>query len=105
MYIQNNKNMKGTIKSQILQALHSRHGNGRFRYTDIVKEVLVQRGIISDHSLYDWRVHRGYYACAINRYNSNYMYVCTQKNPWRLERVWVQGNQLEYRVIDCRGEI
>lgn len=93
--------MKGTIKSQILKALHERHGNGTFRYTDIVKEVLVQRGIISDHSEYDWREHRGYYACAINQYNSNYMYVCTKRNPWKLERVGTLGKAHQYRVVSC----
>ena len=93
------------VKTKILKALHDKFGNELFTYTDIVKEVCVQRGIISDHSEYNWRIHRGQYADAITRYGGNdYMYNCTKRNPWRLEHVWtnIPTHSHMYRVVDCR---
>jgi hypothetical protein len=93
--------MKGTIKSQILSSLHDQFGNAPFRYTDIVKQVLLSRGIINSPSEYDWKVDRGYYACAITRYNSEYLYKCTSRNPWRLVKEIGPNGKSQYRVESC----
>ncbi len=93
--------MKGTIKSQILSSLHREFGNTPFRYTDIVKQVLLSRGIINSPSEYDWKTHRGYYACAITCYNSEYLYKCTKRNPWRLVTGISPKGKTEYRVENC----
>jgi hypothetical protein len=93
--------MKGIIKSQILSSLHSHFGNTPFKYTDIVKHVLMNRGIINSPSEYNWETHRGYYSCAINRYNSEYLYNCTTKNPWRLVKEIGPNGKPRYRVENC----
>jgi hypothetical protein len=100
-----NTNTYTPVKSKILKALHDKFGNELFTYTDIVKEVCVQHGSITDHSEYNWRIHRGQYACAINCYGGNdYLYKCTKRNPWRLEQVWTLGKSNMYRVVDCRKD-
>jgi hypothetical protein len=93
--------MEGTIKSQILSSLHGQFGNTPFTYTDIVKQVLLSRGIINSPSEYDWKTHRGYYACAINCYNSEYLYKCTTRNPWRLVKGISPNGKTQYRVENC----
>lgn len=94
--------MVKTRKMQILEGLATRFGNGQFKYTDIVKEVLVTRGIIATHADYNWREHRGYYSCAINQYPSKnqYMYISTERSPMRLVRDYT-GTSTRYRVLGC----
>lgn len=60
---------KTTKKSQIFDNLQKRFGNKTFRYTDITIAALMVNGWIAEPSEYDWREHRGYYACIITGYS------------------------------------
>jgi hypothetical protein len=79
-----------------MRALKNRFGDGEFSYTDIVKEVLLVNGEITDLSEYDWRKHRGYYAGTISKW-WGYFYKSTPQNPWRLVVVYVDDKP-RYRV-------
>lgn len=76
---------KTTKKLQIFDNLQKRFGNNTFRYTDITIAALMVNGWIQDPSEYDWRVHRGYYSCALQKYNTaDYLFKPSKGDTRRL---------------------
>jgi hypothetical protein len=88
--------MKTTVKYNVLKSLRERFGEQTFTYTDIVKEFLIHNGVIAKHEDYNWRDHRGYYACAISCYSGDYLYNYSKTSPLRLVRY--EGEAVRYGV-------
>lgn len=82
-----------TKKAQILDYLTEQWGSSTFRYTDITIAALMVNGLIQDPSEYDWREHRGYYACVITGYSGDYMFKPSKGDTRRLDVIGGGGSK------------
>jgi hypothetical protein len=88
-----------TKKTQILNYLTEKWGSGTFRYTDITIAALMVNGLIQDPSEYNWKEHRGYYACAITGYSGDYMFKSSKRESRGLRTVREASGKKRYRIV------
>ena len=90
--------MKITKKSRLLTALENKFGNTNFRYTDMVKEMLIINGYINNVSEYRPADHRGYYATNLTAYSSEYLYSPSVNDPRHLTVVYTESGSKRYCI-------
>ena len=89
--------VKKSVKFNVLSSLYQRFGSRTFKYTGIVKEILLHNGWIKSYEDYNWRIHRGYYAVSLTGYSSDYFFNFSKTCPLRLVKTSNNGKSA-YRV-------